>query len=183
MKWTELIDVVAERSGVPKSKARDVLTALVEVTGERLAAKEEVSLRGIGVFSTRWSKGRTLRSVESGRRMWVGGRFVPRFRPSKALKAHLTEETDQSWRDPEHQQAWRLAETLIGDLDLYHNNRIPKDLTPDLSLEQIVETCSTQIGSPWTTATQAYEERVPQHVRSSQNFLALAARRHWVVQP
>lgn len=183
MNWTELIHAVSERSGVSRAQTKAVLSATTDIITEQLTLRETVALRGVGVLSTRWLKGRTLRSIDSGRRMWLGGRFVPSFRPSSTLKSVLLEQEDQSWRDPALQQAWRFAETLIGDLELYHADQAPKELQHDLDEAATRAALEGALGPAWAQAVRAYEEKVPAEVRASQDFLVMAARRHWGARP
>jgi nucleoid DNA-binding protein len=180
MTWTELVDQVAERAGVPRQTARLVLTTTMEVAVEWLREGREVPLRGIGAVSTRWAEGRVLRSVADQRKMWVGGRFVPRFRPSETLRRALGERTDDTWRSPSHQQAWRLAETLIGDLDLYHGAQAPKGLDGSLSAEAIESACRGAFGSQWDHVERSYQERVERQAREGTHYLGIAAKRRWV---
>lgn len=180
MNWTELIDRVADRAGVSRSKTKEVLRALVDEVTEQLVDGEFVRLHGIGTFSRKWTAGRTLRSIASGRKMWVGGRHTIRFSASRRLKQTLEDSGDQTWRSPEHQAAWRLAETLVSDLELYARERIPRGIKPSMEFEEVRSLCAASLGEDWQRAYLTWKARVSPEVAHSAH-LARAARRRWAV--
>ncbi|MCB9676416.1 MAG: HU family DNA-binding protein [Alphaproteobacteria bacterium] len=175
MSWTELVRAVSERAGVNQNTTRAVLVALVEVARERLASGDSVALRGLGTLERRWSKGRVVRGISDKRRMWIGGHFVPRFKPSTTLREALA--SDESWRSETHQRAWRLAETLIDDLDLYHKGLAPSGIASDLAPEAVEERCAEAFGSHWDQVSRTWHQSVGKEVDT--HFLGLVARRRW----
>lgn len=177
MKWNELIERVAKESGVPVSTTRKVLRGLGAVTLSALAANEEVPLSRIGVLSTRVLKGRTIRSVANNRKMLVGERYAVKFRASAAARRAVADLIPALWKTSEHQSAWRLAETLIADLNLYHAKSAPADLSADLSDDALIATCKSAFGPLWRDVDRAYNDGVPEEVRNAKNYLAGAARR------
>ena len=113
----------------------------------------------------------------------LDGRFVVRYRTSKRVKDALSGRTPQLWRDPAHQAAWRSAETLIGDVDLYHASDVPTSLTSASSPEEIDRVCSKAFGPVWNQVVESYEQRVPEEIRSQRSYLTLAAMELWADQP
>lgn len=178
MNWRELVSEVAARSDLSQASVRRVLDAAVEVMAEQLLDGETVGIKGIGTLTRRWSKGRTLRSVANGRRMWVGGRHTVRFKPSSTLRKRFEDQGDQSWRSPEHQAAWRLAETLIADLELYAPQQVPEDLDEQMDLDQVRSLCAASFGEDWKRAWETWHERVAPEVVHAAHFTR-AARRRW----
>lgn len=176
MNWTQLIDAVADRTEVPAKTVTAVLRATVAEVTERLVEGQAVRLQGLGILSTRHRAPRTLRSIESGRRFWLGGRTIAHFRPSAALKRAL--DRDQDWRREDVQSAWRLAETLIGDLAMYYPDAVPR-IAADADADAVLEACTTSLGAAWTRAVETYHQRVPSDVALRTNHLLLAARRRW----
>jgi DNA-binding protein HU-beta len=175
MNWRDLLKEASHRSGVPLKDTRAVIEALVETVLDELSNGGSVSLRGLGTFSSSTVQGRTLRSVQSRRRMWMGAHHVPRFRSAKRLRAAVAASSDQSWKQPEHQTAWRLAETLIGDLDLYHSNQVPQ--LPSEADDRAVDlACADAFGATWQQARGRYEGRAAE---IPVDYLALAASRRW----
>ena len=179
MNWSQLSAEVAARSGVPPKEAHAVLSALVEVTLEALAKGDDVVLRGLGTLSSRWQGMRTLRSVSGSRKLMLDGRFVPRFRAASRLRAALLTRSPQRWRDPEHQSAWRIAETLIGDLALYHGANSPGEISQDTPLDEVGAACRGAFGGAWMRVTGAWEVQVSPQVRDEKDYLLLAARRRF----
>lgn len=181
MKWSELVDRVAARTGQPRDSVKKSLDALAPVVLEALDAGEEVNLRHICTIGLRWQEGRQLRSVSDQRRIVLDGRWTPRIRASSALRASGLARSPQQWRDPRHQTAWRLAETLIGDLDLYHHDQAPM-LPKDLPLELVAAACAESFGPAWTRVLTTWAEQTPEDVRVEGNQLMQVARARWVVE-
>ena len=177
MSWTELSKAVAERAGVPTHTTHAVLTAFVEEVRERVSTGDSVLIWGLGTLERRWIAGRVVRGIADKRRMWVGGRFVPRFRPAAAFKRSTHPEADADWRSEAHQKAWRLAETLIDDLDLYHAAQRPTSLDGSKSDADIEQACAESFGHHWDQVRRTWNERVPSGVDT--RFLGIVARRRW----
>lgn len=150
----------------------------MEVSVEALTRGEEVPLRGVGVLSARWKPPRVVRSVANQRKLRIDGRFVPRFQPARSLRNALVERTDQSWRDPAHQDAWRVAETLVGDLELYHPELSPR-LTGEESTAEVRKVCSRSFGRLWQQVEVRFDGQVPEPIRRQADYLAQAAMDRW----
>lgn len=179
MKWTALIAEIANRTELDERQVRACLKALSCIVREELAEGRDVPLKGVGVLSSYWKKGRVLRSVHSRRKMWVGGRLVPRFRASSALRELLASHADDSWRSPEHQRAWRLAETLVGDLALYHPDVVPTGIEPSTPPEQAEKWCAQAFGALWDNVRSTFDERVDSNICEDTYYLGQAAVRKW----
>lgn len=179
MNQRQLIDALAASSGESKAAVSRVLAALGQVVQDAVAEGVEVPIPAVGKIVTTWRGPRVLRQVSNGRKMRIGGRFVPQLRPSGKLKETAANRTDQSWRDPAHQKAWRLAETLIGDLALYHEDGLPS-LDGDLEDMRAVDAaCESALGDAWRRARSTYEKDVPNDVRRTTDHLAQTALEHW----
>ena len=138
-------------------------------------------LPGLGHLGSRWQEARTLRTVQEQRKIVLDGRFVPRFRASKGVRDALLGRTPQLWKDPAHQAAWRIAETLVGDLNLYHKDKAPT-LEQNQELAAVQKTCEAAFGPLWSRVVSAYDSQVPAAVRATRPYLLLIARRRWSVQ-
>ncbi|MCB9687711.1 MAG: HU family DNA-binding protein [Alphaproteobacteria bacterium] len=178
MTWAELSKRVATRSGESKAATQRVLDALMSEVSDALAEGGSVSLPKVGRISSAWRESRTLRSIGDGRKMMLDGRYVARFKAAQALRERLTERTPQSWRSPQAQQAWRLAETLIGDLALYHPESVPADVKADDSAEQVEARCASSFGAHWERVVGTFRART-EGASLDEPYLALAARRRW----
>ena len=179
MHWTQLIDTVAERSGQSKAATRAILEEFIHTTHEALAEGDTVRLRGLGSFSSSWRAGRTFRSVRDSRLIKVDGRYNARFRSAKALRERLANLSPQHMQDPRHQEAWRVASALVGDLDLYHGDRAPKLLRAQQAPSDVRARCSTCFGSLWQSVVETYETKVPSDVRDQRDHLAEVALETW----
>ncbi|MEZ4320316.1 MAG: HU family DNA-binding protein [Myxococcota bacterium] len=178
MNWTDLITTVAARAGTSIDDTREVLNAFVDVSTQQIVDGERVVVRGLGTLGTRWVGSRTLRSVSDGRKLRLDGRHVAQFRPSRSLKQSLVKQSPQLWRDERHQKAWKVAETLVADLALYHPTQAPK-LDADAPSTTIQDACSASFGPLWARVRTTYEAQVPAEIRASKDYLALAAHSRW----
>lgn len=179
MKWTELSAQVRQRAGTDAKTTQAVLRALLDAIGDAICEGEEVPLPGIARFGSRLQQPRTLRQVRGRRKVTLDSRYVPRIRASATLKRRLAERTPQRWQDPAHQAAWRLAETLVGDLELYHKDQLPTSLTDETPREAIDGVCTEALGAAWLSARETFDEKVSAEVRGEVHHLAMVARRRW----
>ena len=78
MNKTELVNAIAEKSGLSKVDAKKALEATLEAVGTALAKKEKVSLVGFGTFSV----------VEKGERTGINPQTKQTIKiaPRKAVK-------------------------------------------------------------------------------------------------
>ncbi len=176
MTWTELIRAISERTGLPQKDVRSVLIALSEEVKEALLRGETVSVRGLGSWSRTRRQGRVVRSVANRRKMWIGERFRVRFRPTRSLAQALNPD-DEAWRSDAYQRAWRLAETLLDDLELYHGDRVPKDISGTLAPDEVERRCREAFGAPWEQVERTWNDKVDEDVKI--RFLGLVAQRRW----
>jgi nucleoid DNA-binding protein len=176
MTWNELVKRVVARGGVGRTATTAVLDALLVEVSDAIVDGETVTLPRVCRVSSSWRDARTLRSVEDGRKMMLDGRFVARFRVSGVLRERLATRTQQVWKRPEHQQAWRVAETLVGDLALYHGELAPRDLTPQDPPGHVEQVCAVAFGSHWERVVSMFTTRA---AGVNEPYLALAARRRW----
>ncbi len=179
MNWSDVAAEVATRADLPASTVRLVLKTAIDVVVERLAAGETVSVHGLGTFGSRWRAPTLFRSVDDRRKVRLDGRFVARFRPASRLREALMTRTPQHWRDPAHQAAWRVADTLVGDLALYHGASAPQELATDSEPSVVDQVCDRSFGPTWARCRATYDARVPPEVRERADYLALAARARW----
>ena len=86
MNKDQLINSVAERTGATKAMSRTIIDAALDSIEEAAAAKEYVSLVGIGTFECRNRKPRIAHSPMTGEAIQVPARTVVVFRAGKRLK-------------------------------------------------------------------------------------------------
>ncbi|MEA1929583.1 MAG: HU family DNA-binding protein [Patescibacteria group bacterium] len=81
-----LIDAVHETIGGTKVMAEQAVDTVVSSIIQTLKGDGEVSIAGLGIFSTRKRAARTARNPRTGEPIQVQAMRVPKFRPAKALK-------------------------------------------------------------------------------------------------
>ncbi|MFA6098939.1 MAG: HU family DNA-binding protein [Patescibacteria group bacterium] len=90
MNKAELINRIAEKIGVSKKQAEDMIEAFENITIEALQQKQEVTLTGFGTFM---AKVRTARGgvnpQNPSERIQIPEVVVPKFKAGKALKDAL----------------------------------------------------------------------------------------------
>jgi DNA-binding protein HU-beta len=82
----DLVARMAKASGWPRASTDRALRAMLAAMRNALRRGEPVTLVGFGTFSVARRRPRTVRNPRTGHTVTVGGR-VPRFRPSRELKA------------------------------------------------------------------------------------------------
>ncbi|MEL6400852.1 MAG: HU family DNA-binding protein [Cyanobacteria bacterium P01_A01_bin.70] len=82
----ELVDKVAEKSGVTKKQADSVLSAAIEAIMETVSEGDKVTLVGFGSFERRDRKEREGRNPKTGETMVIPATKVPAFSAGKQFK-------------------------------------------------------------------------------------------------
>ncbi len=85
----ELIDFIAERTGVKKSVAELVLNATLAEIERSLLACQPVTLHGFGTFELKKRDARTGRNPRTGEPVEIAASTTVTFKPAKALKDSL----------------------------------------------------------------------------------------------
>ncbi|MBQ9473104.1 MAG: HU family DNA-binding protein [Bacteroidales bacterium] len=85
MNKTELINAMAEKSGLTKTDAKKALDAFMEATYEGLKKGDKVSLIGFGTFSVSERKARTGKNPRTGKKIKIAAKKSARFKASKSL--------------------------------------------------------------------------------------------------
>jgi DNA-binding protein HU-beta len=86
---TELIESLASRTGLPKTKAKKMLNSLTEIITEQLAEDggEKVTIRGFGTFDISHRESRTgVDPQNHDRTIEIPPLTVPKIRAGKRLK-------------------------------------------------------------------------------------------------
>ena len=87
MTRTELVRLVAERTGMDPADAGRAVQALTAAVAAALARGERVRLAGFGTFEARQRMPRTGRHPRTGRPVAVPASRTVRFRPGQTLRA------------------------------------------------------------------------------------------------
>lgn len=86
MNKSELINAIAEKSGLTKKDSEKALNAFVETVQETLTKGDKVQLIGFGTFEVRERSARKGRNPQTGEEIMIPAAKVPAFKPGKALK-------------------------------------------------------------------------------------------------
>jgi len=87
----EIVDILAEQSGLTKLETKTIVEGVISTISEALLKGERVDLRGFGNFSVKIRKSKVARNPNTGEEVIVPQRAVPVFKPSK----HFIQAVDQ----------------------------------------------------------------------------------------
>ncbi len=86
MTKTELIGVIAEKTGLTKKDADIALNAVVSSITDALVSGEKVSVVGFGTFEVRDRKEKQVINPQTKQKMTAPASKAPAFKPGQALK-------------------------------------------------------------------------------------------------
>lgn len=86
MNKADLISKVHETIDVTKADAERAVETVIDSIVDALKSGKEVSIAGLGIFSTKMRDARTARNPRTGEAIEVPAMRVPKFRAAKALK-------------------------------------------------------------------------------------------------
>jgi len=85
----EFIERLAKKAKLSKKDARAVVDTALELIVDRVKRKDKVTLTGFGTFEARQQKATQRINPQTGRKMNVPAKLVPKFRPGKQFKEAL----------------------------------------------------------------------------------------------
>jgi DNA-binding protein HU-beta len=83
---SELVDLVAEKTGMSKKDSETAVKAVLDSITDGLVRGNKVQLVGFGTFEVRQRKAREGRNPATGEKIKINALKVPAFKPGKALK-------------------------------------------------------------------------------------------------
>ena len=86
MNKTDIANAVHGKLGGTKVQAEEVVDTVIESIVSTLKKGGEVSIAGLGIFSTKTRAARQARNPRTGASIHVPAMRVPKFRPAKGLK-------------------------------------------------------------------------------------------------
>ena len=86
MNKTQLIEVIADKSGLKKKEAEAALNAMTEAVAQALKAGDKVALVGFGTFEVKERAARSGRNPKTGETIQIAASKHPAFTAGKALK-------------------------------------------------------------------------------------------------
>ena len=91
MNKTQLIDVVATKTGMKKAQAEAAVNAVNEAIVEALVAGDKVQLIGFGTYEVKERAAREGRNPKTGETITIAASKAPAFSAGKALKDAINE--------------------------------------------------------------------------------------------
>lgn len=91
MTKSELIDAVAQRTHITKSRAEQVVNCVFEAMTQSLERGEGIEIRGFGSFTVREYKAYNGRNPRTGKPVPVPEKRLPFFKVGKELKELVNE--------------------------------------------------------------------------------------------
>ncbi len=92
MTKAEIVDVIAEGTGLTKMETQAVIDGFLATVRYALQKKERVDLRGFGNYYVVKRAARTTINPVSRELIQIPEHYAPVFRPSKELKKYINEE-------------------------------------------------------------------------------------------
>ncbi|MDR2563543.1 MAG: HU family DNA-binding protein [Prevotellaceae bacterium] len=89
MNRTELIDAIADKSGLTKTDSKKALDAFIDAVSTSLTKGDKVTLVGFGTFSVVERAARIGRNPQTGATMNVPEKKVVKFKPGSELGANV----------------------------------------------------------------------------------------------
>lgn len=86
MNKAELVEKVAAEVGLTKKNINNVIDAMTSAITNALSKREKVTLVGFGTFLVQTRKARQGVNPQTGDKIDIPAKDVPKFRPGQALK-------------------------------------------------------------------------------------------------
>lgn len=91
MNKSELIDAIAEQSGLTKADTTKALNGFIDVVTDAMKRGDDVVLVGFGTFGVKERAARTGRNPKTGETLQIAASKVPGFKAGKGLKDAVNE--------------------------------------------------------------------------------------------
>lgn len=91
MTKSDIVNIVAEGTGLTKIETAAVIDGFMATVGFALQNGNRVELRGFGTFCLRERKEKHVPNPKTGKMMVIPHRVVPDFKPSPHLKSYVAE--------------------------------------------------------------------------------------------
>jgi len=89
MNKSQLIEILANREGLPPKIAERIVNTFFETIADGLAAGDRAEIRGFGSFKVKGYDGYTGRNPKTGDSVEVSPKRLPVFKVSKELKERV----------------------------------------------------------------------------------------------
>lgn len=89
MRKADLINNIADKTGIPKVDVLVTLEAMFKEVKETLANGENIYIRGFGSFITKKRAAKIGRNIKKNVAVEIPEHFIPAFKPSKEFVAEV----------------------------------------------------------------------------------------------
>lgn len=86
MNKAELVEEVADQTGLTKRVSREAVDAIISAITDSLAREERVTLVGFGSFQVMERKARRGRNPQTGKELQIPAKKVPKFKAGRGLR-------------------------------------------------------------------------------------------------
>ena len=86
MNKAELVEEVADQTGLTKKVSREAVDAVISVITDSLTRQEKVTLVGFGTFDVRHRKTRRGVNPQTRGTIQIPAKKIPKFKPGKGLR-------------------------------------------------------------------------------------------------
>jgi len=90
MNKAELVEEVANQTGLTKKTSREAVDAVISVITDSLGREEKVTLVGFGTFQVMKRKAREGRNPQTGEKLEIPAKKVAKFRVGKNLRGAVS---------------------------------------------------------------------------------------------
>ena len=87
----DIVNTVAEATGLTKVETEAVMNGVMATIIESLGRNERVELRGFGTFGVKHRMPKKARNPGTGEAIYLPERHVPTFKPAKHMRLHVND--------------------------------------------------------------------------------------------
>ena len=97
MTKSELIERIAERQDqLPAKDVELAVKLVIDYMAQALSSGERIEVRGFGSFSLHYRSPRIGRNPKTGETVSLPGKYVPHFKPGKAMRDKVNESLSEN---------------------------------------------------------------------------------------
>ena len=85
MTKAEVINEIAEKTGIEKAAVQETIESFFKVVKNSLAAGENVYFRGFGSFTLKKRAQKVARNISRNTQITIPEHFIPKFKPAKTF--------------------------------------------------------------------------------------------------
>lgn len=91
MRKTDLVDIITEKTGIPKVDVLLTIENLFDIVKENILKGENVFIRGFGTFTYKKRAAKVGRNVKKNIAVHIPEHYIPSFKPAKEFAAIVKE--------------------------------------------------------------------------------------------